>query len=194
MALAAGEVTIEHREIILKDRPEALHSISKKGTVPVLSIDSSTIIDESLDIMIWVIDHCSLDWLDYDKNMQLEIIKVNDLNFKQRLDKYKYYDRHPESSYEFYQEECKQFLLRYDSLLESNSFLCGEKIQCLDIAIFPFIRQCAHIDSKWFEKEFINLNRWLESLKSCSLFFSIMHKLPIWNQRDQGIIINYNNL
>ena len=194
MALLAGQVTIEHREILLKDRPEALYSISKKGTVPVLYIDSSTIIDESLDIMIWVIDKCSLDWLEYDKKIQLEKIAINDLDFKYWLDRYKYHDRYPESSYDFYQQECKIFLLQYESLLENNTFLCGDKLQGLDIAVFPLIRQCAHIDIKWFEKELPSLYIWLELLKSSSLFLSIMHKFPIWNQKDKGIITNYKNL
>jgi len=51
MALCEAEITVELREILLRDRPEALYKISSKGTVPVLQINSKTIIDESLDIM-----------------------------------------------------------------------------------------------------------------------------------------------
>ena len=49
MALAEGNFTLEHREILLKDRPDALYNISAKGTVPVLHIDSkmSTLINPS---------------------------------------------------------------------------------------------------------------------------------------------------
>ena len=194
MALAAGKVAVEHREILLKDRPKDLYSISTKGTVPVLCVDSSTIIDESLDIMMWAIDQCSLDWLYYDKKMQLETIEINDLDFKYWLDRYKYHDRYPELSYDFYQKKCKQFLLQYDLLLEDNSFLCGDKIQCIDVAIFPLVRQCAHVDIKWFQKEFTSLNSWLELIKSSSLFLSVMHKFSIWNQKDKGLITNYQNL
>ena len=56
MALCEAEITVELREILLRDRPEALYKISSKGTVPVLQINSEKIIDESLDIMIWIIN------------------------------------------------------------------------------------------------------------------------------------------
>ena len=55
MALAYSNITVELKEIFLKNRPQELFNISPKGTVPVLYIDKSIIIEESLEIMIWAL-------------------------------------------------------------------------------------------------------------------------------------------
>ena len=55
MALSHCNTTIELREISLKNRPEELLLISPKGTVPVLKFHDNTILEESLDIMLWVL-------------------------------------------------------------------------------------------------------------------------------------------
>ena len=65
MALAYSNSTVELKEIFLNNRPEELYNISPKGTVPVLYINESTIIDESLDIMEWALIHNDPDsWSD----------------------------------------------------------------------------------------------------------------------------------
>ena len=120
MALCEAEITVELREILLKDRPEALYKIYSKGTVPVLQINSETIIDESLDIMIWVIKKSSIDWLENEKIKQLEMIKINDTEFKHWLDRYKYADRFPEKTHEDYQAKCGEFLDSYNSILKNR--------------------------------------------------------------------------
>ena len=57
MALAYSDITVGLKEISLKNIPQELIDVSSKGTVPVLCIDSSTVIDESLDIMIWALNY-----------------------------------------------------------------------------------------------------------------------------------------
>ena len=47
MGLAYSCISYEHREILLKDRPQRLYDISPKGTVPVLELEDGKIIDES---------------------------------------------------------------------------------------------------------------------------------------------------
>ena len=46
MALSNAQVKVEHREILLKERPKKLYEISSKATVPVLYIKKDKIIDE----------------------------------------------------------------------------------------------------------------------------------------------------
>ncbi len=75
MVLAKANITIEHREILLKDRPGALLEVSSKGTVPVLYINDNQVIDESFDIMIWGIEYAKLDLLKNNKQEQLNMIK-----------------------------------------------------------------------------------------------------------------------
>ena len=57
MALAYSKVSYEHREILLRKRPKTLYEISPKGTVPVLQLSGGNIIDQSLDIMKWCLEH-----------------------------------------------------------------------------------------------------------------------------------------
>ena len=45
MALAYSKVSYEHREILLRDRPQTLYDISSKGTVPVLQLADGSVID-----------------------------------------------------------------------------------------------------------------------------------------------------
>ena len=171
MALAEGNFTLEHREILLNDRPDALYNISAKGTVPVLHIDSKNIIDESLDIIIWALNNkTNQTWMDENPTNQLKIIKENDTEFKYWLDRYKYSDRYPELRLVDYQNKCKIYLDEYNKMLKGNRFLFGNQIQCIDVAIFPFVRQCAHIDLSWFLNEFIYLNQWFNYITSSTIF------------------------
>tara|TARA_B100001013_G_scaffold154358_1_gene91863 strand:+ start:130 stop:282 length:153 start_codon:yes stop_codon:yes gene_type:complete len=50
MALSYSKIKVELKEILLSNRPSELYAISIKGTVPVLCINNTTVIDESLDI------------------------------------------------------------------------------------------------------------------------------------------------
>ena len=65
------------REISLRNRPEELYKVSQKGTVPVLITQDNQVIDESLDIMIWGIQHSQLDFLKENSQKQLDMIKMN---------------------------------------------------------------------------------------------------------------------
>ena len=55
IAITYAMINYEHREILLKNRPDSLYRISAKGTVPVLKLEDDKILDESLDIMKWAI-------------------------------------------------------------------------------------------------------------------------------------------
>ena len=54
MAIVRTGFKIEHREVILRDRPAHMMEISPKGTVPVLLLPDGTVIEESLEIMEFV--------------------------------------------------------------------------------------------------------------------------------------------
>ena len=191
MALTQLNLNIEVREISLKDRPNELLNISPKGTVPVLFIDENNIIDESIDIMLWAVNQTNSKWLDIEKEKQLKIILNIDVNFKQWLDKYKYHDRYQENSYEFYQNKCSQYLKKYNDKLKDNKYILGNEFQLVDIAIFPFIRQCANVNLNWFQSNFIHLNKWLHEFINSVLFTSVMNKYEIWDKKSTNYIINF---
>ena len=191
MALTQLNLDIELREISLKNRPKQLLEISPKGTVPVLFINHNIIIEESLEIMIWAINHSKSNLFNLKKEKQLKFIVDHDNNFKYWLDRYKYNERYPEESFEYYQNKCKDYLLIYDKRLEKNEFLFGDRSQLADIAIFPFIRQCANVNLNWFQSNFIHLNKWLHEFIHSVLFTSIMNKYEIWDKKSTNYIINF---
>ena len=191
MALSQSEITIELREISLKDRPDSLYEISSKGTVPVLQINENEIIDESLQIMLWAIDQSNLDWLEKNPKIQLDMIKKNDDDFKYWLNRYKYSERFPEKSIDEYQDNCKEILSTYENILSEREYLFDNKYQLADIAIFPLIRQCENVNQDWFANNFSNLNDWLYRIKTSNLFLSTMNKYELWDQKSTGLIIRF---
>ena len=192
MALSYSKVSYEHREILLKERPKILYELSAKGTVPVLQLMNGTIIDESLDIMKWCLKQNDLEgWYKDDISFQDKMILKNDNQFKYWLDRYKYHVRYKEMSLEEYQNKIKKYFDHYDEILKNNSFFMGEKINLVDIAIMPFVRQGANVDLNWFNKTFPALQIWLEKLKDNPLFLSTMTKYEVWKENSQRNIVKW---
>ena len=54
LALRLSQQKIILREILLKDKPDALLRLSAKATVPVLQLDN-TVLDESIEIAYWAL-------------------------------------------------------------------------------------------------------------------------------------------
>ena len=103
MALAYTNIDVELREISLRDRPKELYDVSSKATVPVLITLDGLVIDESLDIMLWSLkNNSNQTWLPEDHKTEFDMIGKNDIVFKKWLDRYKYHDRYPENSKEFF--------------------------------------------------------------------------------------------
>lgn len=185
MALAHAGIETQLREVILRHKPQELLAISAKGTVPVLQLPNATVIDESLDIMRWALHQNDPDgWLDdttFRSAGQDKLIAWNDNEFKYFLDRYKYADRYPEFSRETYQQKCDPFLRELESRLNKSSYLCGNRQSLSDIALFPFVRQFAGVDAKWFqESPYRALVEWLAGFIGSQLFKTVMVKHKPW--------------
>jgi len=191
MVLSYMEVSVELREVLLNERPQSLYKISSKGTVPVLLLNDGKVLDESLDIMLWAIKQGEQKLYEDKLNEQNQLIKYNDTKFKYWLDKYKYHVRYLEHSRDYYQRKCSKTLAEYDMMLRGNAYLMGDRIRLADIAIFPFIRQCANVDQNWFNNKYPNLNQWLEIWKESRLFKSVMMKYNQWRLGDKLLIVNF---
>lgn len=182
MTLHYCQIKIEHREILLNNKPDTLLKISHKGTVPVLQLQDGTVLDESLDIMRWSLAKADPDdWLmtqqQNKQNEMSDLIDRNDAIFKLHLDHYKYSDRFPMHSTLHYQHQCEVFLQYYNTRLSQHRFLSSSHISIADIAIFPFVRQCAFVDKQWFDKlDYIKIQQWLDYFLNSSLFLSVMDK------------------
>jgi glutathione S-transferase len=195
MALAYAEITYELREVSLKNKPKEMLEISPKGTTPVMQIFDAAqnfmVLEESLDIMCWALQQNDpLNWGNLsndDLEIANQLITTNDREFKQALDRYKYANRFPEQSPEFYRQQAEEFLKILEQKLcdhsqsVNNQFLMGDRQTLVDVAVFPFVRQFAYVDIEWFNaSSYLNLQRWLRWHESSMLFELVMQKFPVW--------------
>lgn len=193
LTLKYSGIPVELREVILADKPEEMLKASPKGTVPVLILEDGTILEESLDIMNWALNHNDPDnWLVNDDTTVEKIkqlIDINDGPFKQHLDHYKYAVRFPEHSAEYYRDQADDYLGNLNSQLKGSSYLFGDQLSFVDIAIFPFIRQFAFVDKKWFDNnDYHELQSWLKSMLEMQLFADVMQKYSQWKPGDETIV------
>ena len=186
MALRRASITVELREVSLGDKPQAMLELSAKGTVPVL-LANKLMLDESLDIMYWAMEQADPgQWLDADLQARTEsLIYENDGSFKTHLDQYKYWDRFPAQSQQYYRQQGETFLVKLEQLLRLNKYLLADRPTLADIAVFPFIRQFAFVDKHWFDNSgYSQLQRWLQEFLESPLFIQSMDKLPPWQPED----------
>ena len=188
MAIAYADINVGLREVVLKDKPPAMLEVSPKGTVPVVIDVDGRIIEESRDVMRWALEKNDPDaWL-AGLGLDDPLISTCDDDFKHWLDRYKYAVRFPEQDEIWYRGQAEAFLATLESKLGEARFLNGSSLSVTDIAIFPFIRQFANVDLKWWESHpYPNTARWLDGLVSSELFIRVMKKYPQWRDGDPEI-------
>ncbi|MSQ80571.1 MAG: glutathione S-transferase [Candidatus Methylopumilus sp.] len=178
LALYQAGIDYEPIEISLKDKPSDFLVLSQKGTVPVLLQSDGKFIEESLEIMLWALNINDPDhWILKDGDVSQKLILENDFNFKKNLDRYKYADRFPGNSKEYYRSQCEIFLNLLNAKLELKKYLMEDKISLADIAIFPFVRQFFLVDENWFLNcKYDVLKKWLHSFIDSQIFKEVMKK------------------
>ncbi len=189
MALRYSGISVELREVILREMPSSMLACSPKGTVPVLVLPDGRVIDESLDIMDWALAQSDPDgWSPATAELQAEIgslLDENDDSFKADLDHYKYAERYPQHPAEYYRAQGERFLDRLEARLAKSRYLAGERLTVADVGIFPFVRQFAFVDKDWFDAApYPHLQSWLAQLLESDLFNSVMQKYPRWHDGD----------
>ncbi len=178
MALSLAGTKYEHREVLLRDKPSDMLEASPKGSVPVFVTSDGSVIDESLDILKWALPEA---------NLKTNLIEMIDGPFKFHLDRYKYWSRYDDTAKRGevnldHRAKAIDILKRLELVLESHLFLSGEKMGPTDIATFPFIRQFAAVEPKWWNEDagLPKLVNWLQHCIESELFVSIMQKHPVW--------------
>jgi glutathione S-transferase len=188
MALMTASVTCQLREVVLRNKPEQMTTLSPKGTVPVFQLPDGTVIDESLDLMHWALAQADPDsWLSVEPEWTRRLIEWNDGPFKQQLDRYKYFVRFPEHSQEHYRTQAESFLVMLENALgqHAGQGLCCDRLTFSDYAVFPFIRQFSKVALDWFTRErHHHLVEWLQRIETGALFQSVMKKYPAWSEGD----------
>ena len=121
-----------------------------------LLLPDATVIDESLDIMLWALNqHDPQQWLASDSDKRDEINRLVELcetDFKPHLDHYKYAERFPEQSMETLSPTGGSISCcsTWNRGCSKDRYLIGDNISLADIALVPFVRQFAHVDKTWF--------------------------------------------
>jgi len=182
LAIHVSGLSVQLREVVLRNKPAEMLALSPKGTVPVLQL-ADQVLDESLDIMLWALaKHDPENWLNPSIGSiddALALIEISDGKFKHVLDRYKYADRYPEHSAEYYRLQAEFFLLQLEQLLNKSDYLLSSHACLADMAILPFIRQFAHVDKIWFDQTpYPKLRHWLSEFLLSERFVKIMEKKP----------------
>jgi len=185
MGLYGAQVTVEFREIVLRDKPAHMVAISPKATVPVLQLPDHRVIDESFDIMLWALGKSDPQgWLPDDETLLVRLkqeVAALEHTFKHHLDRYKYPDRYPGENAMHNREAALAHLEIWEGRLAAHENLFADNVLLGDIAIFPFVRQFANVDRAWFDIAPIpNVRRWLNHHLDSELFHAIMLKQPLW--------------
>ena len=171
MSILRSSFEYEHREVILRERPDHMMKISPKGTVPVMLLIDGTVIEESLEIMQYV-----LGWELTDNEKYW--VKRNDDDFKFHLDRYKYPNRYEDVDYLYHRNEASKYLVELDKKISNEEISLA-----LNDALFPFVRQFANTDIEWFNnQEWPSLQNWLYHFVNSKIFEKIQVKYNKWDK------------
>ena len=193
MSLIEAQVSVELREVLLKEKPLEMVEVSAKGTVPVLmpSGHQGEVIDESLDIMLWALTGSNTQLLSgpIPLTRQLELIADFERCFKPLLDNYKYHTGENEYDRTHYQRKALEIIQHLNDEMKNSSYLTCSEPRLLDIALFPFIRQYAQVDTDWFSRQNVkSIQEWLYGWLESDCFKLAMQKFRVWKP-DQEITV-----
>ncbi|ROS02046.1 glutathione S-transferase [Sinobacterium caligoides] len=185
LGLLLAEQTVLLRAVSLKDKPPELLTSSPKGTVPVLVVDNTTVIDESLEIMLWALHqndpHGLLHSDDHDALVDmLSVIHSADHVFKSALESYKAAKRYHRDDKLSQRQACEHFLQPLEQNLEQG-FLFGARESLVDYALLPFIRQFSRVERQWFRQApYPRLQQWLHGHLQSRRYAQAMQPYPLW--------------
>lgn len=193
MGLLMARQQVMLRAITMKKKPEEMLKISPKGTVPVLLLPDKTVIDESLDIMVWALQQNDPEDLLHKDNPEdlaemLELVRRNDKEFKPQLEIYKKSKRFRTGTETEEREKCEVFIAELEQRLSSsgaytqgNGNFIGDKPGLIDYALIPFVRQFSRVNKAWFKQApYPLLRSWIEQHMQTRLYAKAMEKYPLW--------------
>ncbi|MCK7611643.1 glutathione S-transferase [Roseibium sediminicola] len=189
LAITASGQRVELREIVLRDKAPEFLETSPSATVPCLK-DGGSVLDESLDIMLWALKKSDPDaWLLPEAGTLaevLDLIGTCDGPFKRHLDRYKYDTRYADADKDTERGRASEFLWLINGRLAEHPWLFGSRACLADFAILPFVRQFANADRDWFDRQdWSALKGWLAAFETSDRFQAVMAKWPRWQSGDE---------
>ncbi|WJG10051.1 glutathione S-transferase [Aliiglaciecola sp. LCG003] len=199
LAIFKSKQSVELRDVVLKDKPAEMLAASPKGTVPILVLASSKVIDESLDIMLWALTQSdpnnllrtevrnspeSVSGLKSSAQLAeiLSLINRFDHEFKTCLEAYKCAKRYHESNLLDCRQACEVYIQDLEQRLNGHNYLIDDKESLADIALLPFIRQFAKVERQWYlQSPYPQLKAWLNQYLHSRMFTKVMAKYPLWS-------------
>lgn len=181
-------IQVEIREVVLRNKPEALLRLGGRSSVPQLISADGERYPESMDIVRWALAQSQgvLTYSAFEEKQIAAWLFQTDHRFKFWLDKYKYADRHPDFSEAYYRAQGERFLRRLERTLSQQAYLLGDKMSIADVLVFPFIRQFRGVDSPWFDQSnYTYVKAWLTQILEDEVFAKVMVKLPAWQEGDE---------
>jgi glutathione S-transferase len=193
LALMVSGQVCELREVVLRDKPQEMLNVSPKGTVPVLIDIDGRVIDQSIDIMLWALaQNDPAKWLMPEQGSveeMLALIAEFDDRFKYHLDRYKYPNRYENADAATHRAAGALYLAKLNARLSQTTYLFGNSIALADTAIAPFVRQFAHVDKIWFNKQSLpHLQAWLAAFVDSEIYTGAMEKYPKWESGNSGVM------
>jgi len=201
IAIFKAQQTVLLRDLVLTDKPLAMLQASPKGTVPVIVLANGTVIEESLDIMLWALqetdpsDLLHANHLDKSSISDMHcVIKDFDHGFKRCLEQYKCAKRYQEPSLIEFRQACEVYIQQLELRLAQQRFLISNQESLADIALLPYIRQFARIERQWYlESPYPYVRRWLNHYLQSPMFTKVMAKYPLWlTNYDEVLFGGYN--
>lgn len=188
LAIASAGITVELREILLRDKTPEFLAASPKATVPVLVADE--VIEESYDIMRWALERRDPEnLLGIQTDVTTDLVTICDGPFKTALDLTKYAVRHPDTDPAKSRASAATFIKTLNDQLNGAPWLFGSRPSFADLAILPFVRQFAHTDLAWWDAQpYPQAQAWLAAFKASARFNAVMTKYTPWKAGDDVIL------
>ena len=160
--------------------------------MPVLVKEDGSVIDESLDIMLWALERADPQgWLAIlrdDEPLVRAHLDAVDHDFKHHLDRYKYATRYEDSDAVKQRQAGVVYLEKWNDMLGAQTALSGSALGLLDYATLPFVRQFRIADKDWFDAQpWPHLHGWLHDFLESAAFAAIMRKYKPWNETGEEI-------
>ena len=213
IAIFKSQQTILLRDLVLSNKPEEMLVASPKATVPILVLVNGTVIDESLEVMLWALNEADPDDLlhqqfDIDRtniNIEfnsesdnqigstsaemLELINEFDHGFKTCLEQYKCAKRYREDNIVERRVACQQYIEKLEQRLTKYTFLMSNQESLADIALLPFIRQFARVERQWYlQAPYPKLRQWLNNYLQSKMFSKVMAKHSLWLENHEDVL------